>query len=68
MELKTATETVLEVPNSWSRAPGAPNKACVPFCPTETIVSDEAVACNLAGCEINRSAVCMEKLGDFVIS
>lgn len=44
VELKTATETDIEAPASSSGDFGALNKACVPFCPTETMVVDEAVA------------------------
>lgn len=68
MELKTATDTVLEAPSSWSRAPGSLNKACVPFCPTETMVVDESEARNLAGCmRTRRRAFWVEKSGAFVI-
>lgn len=48
MELKTATETVLELLRPSSGA-GALNKTCVPFRPTETMVADETVGLNLAG-------------------
>lgn len=50
VELKTATETVPEAPESSSGAAGVLNKTCVPFCPTQTMVADNANARSLAGC------------------